>query len=338
MTSTPPSRLDDKEGWSRAKASEALPLDVVQRLVARAFPRHRLASAELLAGGLSNSNFKLRLDPDTDPIVLRIYDRDPAACQKEVDLLALVRPTVPVPEVVHAEPGGMDGVGPFVLMRYVDGVTFRQLKAAGDVRALEEACYSIGNASAAIAQYRFPRGGWLMAGPAVGQPLAEGPDPIPRFIDECLASPNLSKRMSEPLVQSLHSFSWSWAPRLAPLDVERSLVHGDFNSPNLLLRRQEGRWCVAAVLDWEFAVSGSPLVDVGNFLRYERTRRPLREPHFSRGFVDGGGTLPDGWMRLARVLDLTSLCEILTRETLPDDVVSEVIGLIGATIEDRDPD
>src|SRR6185437_6695629 len=45
--------------------------------------------------------------------------------------------------------------------------------------------------------------------------------------------------------------------------------------------KPQGTWTVAAVLDWEFAVSGSPLLDIGHFLRYECASRPLAEPHFS---------------------------------------------------------
>ena len=44
-----------------------------------------------------------------------------------------------------------------------------------------------------------------------------------------------------------------------------------------------GRWKVAAVLDWEFAISGSPLADLGSFLRYERTARPGRRAAFLGG-------------------------------------------------------
>ena len=94
---------------------------------------------------------------------------------------------------------------------------------------------------------------------------------------------------------------------------------------------------MAAVIDWEFAFSGSPLFDVGNFLRYERKQLPLVEPHFSRGFVAGGGLLGEDWRQLARVIDLTALCESLTREELPADVENELLDLVQATIADRDP-
>ena len=58
---------------------------------------------------------------------------------------------------------------------------------------------------------------------------------------------------------------------------------------------------------------------------------------FSEGYLHAGGRLPDGWRRLARVLDLMALCESLTHDELPHDVVAELVDLIRATVENRDP-
>jgi fructokinase len=122
-----------------------------------------------------------------------------------------------------------------------------------------------------------------------------------------------------------------------PLGGERRLVHSDFGGPNLLVDRgADGRWGVSAVLDWEFAFSGPPLVDVGHMLRYERRERPRVEPWFSEGFLAGGGTLPEGWRELARALDLTALCEFLTRPALPESFVPELVELIAATVDGRE--
>jgi aminoglycoside phosphotransferase (APT) family kinase protein len=104
-----------------------------------------------------------------------------------------------------------------------------------------------------------------------------------------------------------------------------------------LVQRVDGKWKVKAVLDWEFAVSGSPLIDVAHFMRYERASCPRIEPYFSRGYLDAGGTLPHGWRRLARVLDLIALCESLTHEGLAPDVIAEIVELVRATVEVRDP-
>jgi aminoglycoside phosphotransferase (APT) family kinase protein len=315
--------------------------EAVARLVARVLPGHQVAEIQRLSGGLSNSTYKVRLGWGADSLVLRIYDRDPAACAKEVDLLSILRGQVPVPEVLRAEPNGLDGIGPFIVMRYVEGITFRQLKAMGDARALSEAAYSAGEALAAVGRAAAPRaeGRGQRADSCAGSPPPAWMCSRPPALSaaEGRASPALASRMGDRLLSQLHDFIRLWAPQLAALAADKRLVHGDFNKRNVLVGQVKGKWVVTAILDWEFAFAGSPLVDVASFLRYERTSHPVAEPHFSRGFAAGGGSLPDDWRRLARAVDLSSLCLALTAESLPRDVAREILELIRATLEDRDP-
>lgn len=340
-----------------AADSTPLPtLDDVRHLVAQAFPERSVVGFEELIGGFCNTNLKIDFAAHYEPVVLRIYQRVPYVCAKEVALLRHVRPTVPVPEVFHADPEGIDGFGPYAVLEYIDGLTFQQLKRTNDLQAIQEASYSIGQSLAAIGRYQFHKPGRLIVNQTVvqqssvgvtplttlevGAPYIEGDNPIPRILDSFLASEKLQRRTGAALAKRLHDFVWSWAPRLRELDDQQnpshSLVHSDFGSRNILVRKVEGKWVVAGVIDWEFAFSGSPLIDVGNFLRYERARRPLREPHFSRSFVEHGGKLPEDWRNVTRVLDLTALCEMLTRDP-PPEIVTELLDLIQATLDDLDP-
>ena len=115
-----------------------------------------------------------------------------------------------------------------------------------------------------------------------------------------------------------------------------TLVHGDFNSRNVLVSEREGKWGVAGILDWEFASAGPVFCDIGNFLRYERPARPRFEPFFSRGCRDGGVNLRGDWLMAARMAELPALCELLARESTPDDVTGEVLGLLTATVDQRE--
>ncbi len=293
-----------------------------------------MAHTQLLSEGLSNFNYRVDFDSGGEPVVLRIYGRDPNACQKEVDLLRLLRATVPVPEVLRVYANGLDGAGPFIVLRHVEGITFRQLRKTGDAEAVAQAARSIGETLAAFNRHTFAERGTLGAGPAVIGHFLNGPNAIPEFIDSCLASPTLRRRLDERTRDLAHTLAWSRAPELARLQDETCLVHGDFGNRNILVRREQGRWRVAAIIDWESAVAGSPLLDIASFLRYERRQAPSREPHFSQGYERSGGHLPEDWRRLARVVDPTRLCEILTQENLPASVVTEVTELVRETTED----
>jgi aminoglycoside phosphotransferase (APT) family kinase protein len=318
----------------RAEPRRSLPPEVMQHLLQGPLRGSRVLAAEPAGDGLRNSNFKLHLEPPREPLLLRIYEHDASLCQKEIDLMRLVGGSVPVPEVVYAQPRGGPESPPFALLRWIDGISFRDLKRGGDADAIAQAAYAAGETLAAIGRFTFRNPGWIGPGPTVAAPLFEGADPLPRFVDLCLHSENLRGRMPPPLRDRTHALVWSWAPRLVPLNGESCLVHGDFNRRNLLVRCVAGKWQVAAVLDWELAVSGSPLADLGSFLCYERAARPLAEPHFSTGYTRAGGKLPHEWRRLARLLDLAGICESLSRDQIPEAFIPELVEIVRATIEE----
>jgi len=93
----------------------------------------------------------------------------------------------------------------------------------------------------------------------------------------------------------------------------RQLVHSDYNGKNLIAVGAGGRWSISAVLDWEFAFSGSPLTDIGNMLRFRGELPAGFADGFIAGYRDGGGELPEGWREISEALDLYALADFLTR-------------------------
>jgi fructokinase len=90
-------------------------------------------------------------------------------------------------------------------------------------------------------------------------------------------------------------------------------VHSDYNGKNLLALERGGRWSISAVLDWEFAFSGSPLTDIGNMLRFRDTYPPGFASAFIAGYREAGGKLPPDWREVSEALDLYALADFLTR-------------------------
>ena len=98
------------------------------------------------------------------------------------------------------------------------------------------------------------------------------------------------------------------------------LAHCDFNPKNILVERVSGTWVVRAVLDWEFAMSGSPLMDVGNMRRFRADYPAAFNEAFAAGFTADELARSDGW-------DLFALADLLTRSqdhTLFEPVVAVV--------------
>ena len=316
--------------------------DQIRRLLAKVFPRRSIKNLQILTGGLINTNIRVDFEGNYEPVVIRLYRNGAGVCRKELAIHDLLCRTIRVPRALHAEPDGIDDSPAFLINEYVNGSTFRELKKTKDLEAIQQASHSVGATLATIGRFKFEKPGRLeveehAAALAVGPKFTEGPDQIARLMDTFLASTNCERRVGPKLMQRLHDYAWSWSSRIPDLEKAPCLVHNDFGNRNILVRQENGKWVVAAVLDWEFAFSGSPLLDVGHFLRYERRSAPLREPHFSQGFVGYGGHLPDNWREIARVIDLGGLVECLTHDQLPVEVEIELLELIKATLDHRDP-
>ena len=205
----------------------------------------------------------------------------------------------PVPEVLAADPPGTAAGEPVLLTRFAAGTPLsaalaEPLSGPGDHAGLGRAA---GQALAAIGTVSFPRGGFFADGAL--QPAAEDlPDGLPGFVDACLAAGPRRPCCPPP--------SWTGCGRWpAPTSRSRPAPAAPASSCTPTSTRRtcwpcgrDGRWSVSAVLDWEFAYSGSPLDDVGNMLRFEQP--PGFAAGFADGFRDGGGDLPLDWRRSAR--------------------------------------
>jgi aminoglycoside phosphotransferase (APT) family kinase protein len=230
--------------------------------------------------------------------------RDSSICRKEADLYLLVRGSVPVPEVLHVEPS--------LVLRYVEGITFQELQACGDAEAIAQAARSAGEALAAIHRFAFERPGWIAPGPTV----TDGIGPLPEFVEERLSRSRAPAELRERVGKRMRLA----AADLQELQRDSHLAHGDFNGANLIVRREDGRWRVVAVIDWEFAVSSTPLMDIGNFLRHGDV------PGFIEGYCEAGAVLPAGWRHLARLVDVAALAQLATQGR--DDAIQMLAAIV----------
>jgi aminoglycoside phosphotransferase (APT) family kinase protein len=213
---------------------------------------------------------------------------------------------VPVAEVVAADESGPE---PVLLSRFVPGRPVSEILDPSDATELAR---SVGAALAGIGSVSFDSPGFFTDGSLVpGPPGAEPISGLDSYVDRCLEKGNAAGHLTDAEQGALRQAAAEATPELAGLAGSRRLVHGDYNPKNLLAVRREGRWEVAAVLDWEYAFSSSPLFDIGNMLR---DPRPAGfEEAFLAGYLDNGGDLPENWRRLSQALDLYSLADFLTR-------------------------
>ena len=322
--------LAEKATWKVVSPPPTLTVAEADALLATWRDGRAVAEVAPLSGGIMNWNYRVQLAGSAERFVLRFYDRMPASCAKETRLLELVRGHVPVPTVLFVSADGANGRPPHCVLEWIDGISLRELRRRGDDRGVADACYDAGRLLPRLMRHRFDRSGLLDANLNV----TDGPftdAPLTGVVEHFTGSTLFRRRVDESVRARLHAFLRTTEP-LHAMPGPATLVHADFNSPNIFVRETNGKWGVAAILDWEFAFSGSIMNDVGNMLRYERADRPRYEPHFSRGLADGGWQLPDEWFLRARLADLPALCDLLARDDVPDAIVAELLDLLSGTI------
>jgi Ser/Thr protein kinase RdoA (MazF antagonist) len=270
-----------------------------------------LADAAPLSGGYRNRNTLVRTAAGERFVLRQYLQHDGSrAGAIEAALLARLSGRVPVAEVVAADLDGAATGRPTLLCRFMPGVLLKTALSDGAAPAADLG-RSVGRTLAAIGTLTFDRPG-AFADASLRTSDRGMPRALPEFVARCLSSGPARVLAADERAAIMRLAGEAQAHLDAAPSVSQ-LVHADFNPKNLLVREHQGGWTVAAVLDWEFAFSGSPLVDVGNMLRFPADLPPGFAAAFIAGFGEGGGLLADDWREISLALDLFALADLLTR-------------------------
>jgi len=101
-----------------------------------------------------------------------------------------------------------------------------------------------------------------------------------------------SRSRELPALDALQARLGRGMPRTA--DVRPTIVHGDYRLDNTIIAVEGGPLRIAAVIDWEMATVGDPLVDLGLLgLYWDVSALPQEAASLARGSVDPAAGYPD---------------------------------------------
>jgi aminoglycoside phosphotransferase (APT) family kinase protein len=262
-----------------------------------------------LAGGFSGETF---LAPGLDDAaVVRIYhrSRNPDRAPIDAALLRLVGDILPVPEVLEVRLATAETPAVLVTRRVLRGRPLDVVLDEVDEVDWERLGRSLGRALATLSGAPFLRSG-MFAGPDLGVVPGSIPDDLAEWAEHHRDTGRLS---------AWSTADWKGLRALVGVAEEALrvdgglprpvLVHGDFNTKNLLV--DPVTWELAGVLDWEFAHAGSPFADLGNLTRFER------EPRLVAAIADAvahfAPACPENALEKARAADLWAQIELAAR-------------------------
>ena len=217
---------------------------------------HEARLGEALGGG--NANVTRLVIINGERMVLRhppvhtVSPRAAAGIRREHDLMRAIAGKAPVPEpVAFCEDAAILGA-PFLLARFVNGVPITDTLPPAyddDGATLQRIGEELVDALAAV--HRIAWQGVLPEG--FGRPQGF----VQRQIERWLAVRREDAVRPLPLLEALGQ----WLLDHCPEDDPATIIHCDYHLDNTLFSRTAPR--LLAIVDWEMATVGPPLLDVG---------------------------------------------------------------------------
>lgn len=325
-----------EEGWERPPHVDLAPSDL-NRLVQPAFPGKKVGESIVLTTGLANTNVRFRLEGEDRTYVLRVYTRDPAAVQREGALMSYLGAgaacTIPLAPLVYACAGAEPSEPAYSIWQFVEGTLLQELFKTLSPSELVSTARECGTVLASISSHRFEKCGELGPGLEIVHEYGRPSEFVPSAVHRALFSGRAGQRLGASLRDELWRAVERTAPMLRVIDDRYALVHADYKRSNILMQRSGTGWKVAAVLDWEFACAGPPLIDIGLFLRAGRALPQGFREAFTSSYAAAGGELPADWLPLSRLVDVLSQVTFLHDPRERQHVFAESRAVVRETIE-----
>ncbi|NIA24239.1 MAG: phosphotransferase [Gammaproteobacteria bacterium] len=248
------------EQASSVRVGEEFDVDALQRWLSSRFPELS-GPIEVSQFPSGHSNLTYLLGIGDHQLVLR---RPPFGARvksghdmsREYRILSHLRPVWPkVPEpIAFCEDPSILGA-PFYLMERVDGIILRGGTPPPDAPTMRRICEAFVETLAQVHGIDVVGAGLEMLGRPGGY--------VERQVNGW--SRRWNDAMIEPVASIDQTITWLAANR--PSETGAVLIHNDFKLDNLVLDPDDPSR-VRAVLDWEMATLGDPLMDLGSSLAY----------------------------------------------------------------------
>jgi len=317
--------VDYNAKFDRREAPALLSVEAIRELVSSHLGTSEVDSVSVLTGGFMNSNYRLRLRDNTS-LVFRISARS-VDLKKELRVLKHVREVVPVPAVVAED---FSGLVPFALIEFIEGMLFVDSLPSLATEDLISLAAEAGAVLNGIHSFDLGKAGFFDENFVFNPAFENFGASFYEYICSNLVAERVRKRLGEMPTERALEYVHSKRDVYRSIPNSTRLIHCDYNLKNLLVRNVDGVWKVAGILDWEFAMGGSPLVDIGNFLRFEDELPSGLSEAFIKGY--GAIDLPSNWREVARLLDLAAMVNFLDRDTESPKTFRTAVSVIAKTV------
>ncbi|MFS1512457.1 phosphotransferase family protein [Chengkuizengella sp. SCS-71B] len=320
-----------KENWERSYELISLNENEVTEMIKPFLNGKVIKEVETLSGGLNNSNLKITTNLN-ETYVLRLYARVDLKAKVEKKIYERLADELPVPKVLYADFSCEKYQTPFMIINWIQGIQLKELMVNyGSANSIEKIGREIGKYLAKLHSYQFEKGGFFDENLNISEMFEINSESFLKFINESTIEGNAKKWLGDKFTNDIWNFANEFSYLMDNIGHQTSLIHSDFNPLNILVDMNQEVSNISAILDWEYSFSGTPLVDVGNMLRYENTSS-LFSNSFILAYKESGGVLPDDWLRKAKLLELIGLSDLLNKKECNPNRIKDIKRLIQSTM------
>ena len=317
-----------KNSWERKTPAVNLPEQLILEMLDAPFPNQKLTFCEPLESGLANTKIRLKFEGLEQLFLLRVYTRNRNALDQEMLLSERFGKEVPMPEFVYTNKN-FRGYS-YAIQKWIEGKPLYEVFNNENALNLKAIAKEVAIVLSRIAGHTFKNGGFFKENLEV-IPFEMGKNamhPFVSYIQDCLFKGYVGKWID----QNLKDVVWKYVlenQSLFPALEPASLVHGDFNPDNILIN--EKTLTISAILDWEYAFSGSFLFDIGTALRFDVPS------HYEKTFIEvyeaeRNIKLPPEWRKMIKLQDLSNLVGLINTPHECPTMIRDIQTLISESI------
>ena len=302
--------------------------DVINQAVYQFDPSFKHFTHASLNGGFKNTNFLI--EHKHQKFVFRFYSSCDETARREQGILNFLEKK----EVKSLKHYDLMKIGHMfvAVLEYIDGINFENKLLEGN-SCPPHLYFEIGCELAKIHSITFTRPGFIGPEMKVGNEYDDFAVFLKNFIIKTMkmleTKPDrLDLKTIERLVRLVEK---QWCI-VSECKFINQLVHTDFNPKNLMVANSPLSHLLV-VIDWEFALSGNGVLDLGNFFRFSYDYETKSEELFEQGYRTICQSLPANWREVSRLLDIANMCSFLERPENYQKSFSTARNVIHSTLD-----
>lgn len=298
--------------WERTFPFLEIDKSIVSTLFEGILEEKDIVNVIAINEGCRTTNYIVETNKVQRKYILKIFFATEQNYKKEIKLLTMLKENerIPVPKVYKVSSHMAIQDREYAIYEYIEGKSIGQATDEGYVLK-EMFVRDVAKYLAQIHSYKFNKAGFLDEDLSLKEELPSLILWYELSMGECA-----KKRLGKNIIEKISFIVKENKKVLLELDKDIRLVHGDFQGTNILIRNDR----LAGILDWEFAMAGHPLADIGQFFRYEDYFNENLIQVFESEYTKYSSyELMTDWYKISKMRDLVNMIQLINgKEDLPN--------------------